>query len=137
MNSKTKVVLASVLGLGLAFGAGYYSKPESTKEIVKYKEAKDVVTVVTKYVYKDGTTKEQTVIKDKSNTSIDSETETIRKGLGVRVSLYKILNEQSAYGLQLHSPPLLNIFKAQVGLSAGAEQVGGIINYNGGVYAQF
>ncbi len=126
-----------IIVIGCSYALGYLTKPESTKEVVKYKEAKDVVTVVTRYVYKDGTTKEQTVIKDKSNTTIDSEKLVSNKSLGVRVSVYKLLNQTNSYGLQLHSPPLISIFKSQIGLSAGAEQVGSITNYNGGVYVQF
>lgn len=136
VNRKAKLIIAALLLLGIAFGAGYYSKPDNVKEVVKYKEAKDIVIIKTRYVYPDGTIKEQEVTKDKSTTELDKVVES-SKGLGVRVSVYTLLNASDSYGVQIHSPPVISIFKSRLGLTAGAETINGNINSNVGVYVQF
>lgn len=129
-----KKVITIVLLLGASFGAGYFSKPDKVTEVVKYKESKDTIKIVTKYVYPDGSTKEQTVEKDKSTIDLDSSKVVENKKLGVRIALKTKIDSEPIYALNIDSPPLLNIYKWNVGLSAS-------VNTNqeiyGGVYVQF
>lgn len=135
--NKSKTILIAILLIGISFGAGYYSKPDNVKEVVKYKESKNIVIVKTRYVYPDGTIKEQIVEKDKSITELDSEKVVTNRNLGVRVKIAtKIggLESEPIYALGLDSPPLLKLFKTQIGLSASVNTEQEIY---GGVYVQF
>jgi len=135
MQKETKQkIIGGILLLGLSFGAGFYSKPETVKEVVKYKEAKDTVKIVTKIVYADGTTKEQTIEKDKSTISSESTKIQENRRLGTRLSLSKQFSAGEVYSLGLDSPPLLNLFKMQVGVSASVNTEKEVY---GGVYVQF
>lgn len=136
MSTRSKVVVC-VLLLGTGYAAAWFTKPESVKEVVKYKEAKDVIIVRTRIVYADGSTKEQEVIKDKSQTTVDKETSILNHRLGVRAALLKKLGSQEAYSLELHSPPLVKIFSAQLGIAANADTEAGHVTTGLGIYVQF
>lgn len=136
LNSKSKILIV-VLVAGAAYAAGYFSKPAEVKEVTKYKEGKNTTTIVTKYVYPDGTTKEQTINKEQTTVELDSETKTINRNLGVRVSISKELSEQNAYSLDIHSPPLLKLFSTQIGVVAGLDNRDSSINTKIGLYVNF
>lgn len=133
--SKRVGLIVVIVAIGLGYGAAYFIAPEKVTEVVKYKEAKDTVKIVTRIVYKDGTVKEQEVTKDKSVTELDSEKVVTNRNLGVRVKIAtKIGESEPIYALGLDSPPLLKLFKTQIGLSASVNTEQEIY---GGVYVQF
>lgn len=134
--SKKRLTIIVIITAGLGYAAAYFSRPVEVKEVVKYKEAKDVVIVKTKYVYPDGTTKEQEVVKDKSVVQLDSEKVQENKKLGVRLALEQKFTSEGSRSLQLglQSPPLLKLFSMQLGVAAS---VNTDKEAYGGVYVQF
>lgn len=132
--SKSRLAIIVIITAALSYALAYFSKPAEVKEVVKYKEAKNLTTVVTKYVYKDGTVKEQTVTKDLGTISLDSEKQVKAHNLGTRLELSKLIGSESDYRLNVQSPPLLKLYKWQVGVGASVDTNK---NVYGGVYVQF
>lgn len=136
MKNRNKILICILL-LGVGYAAAWFTKPESVKEVVKYKQGKDVTIIKTKYVYADGSTKEQEIIKDKTETTVDSETVTLNRKLGVRAALLRSLDSKPAYQLELQSPPLIKIFSSQLGIAAALTSTEGRVDSYVGAYVQF
>lgn len=131
-----KSIILIIISAGLGYATAYFSRPTEVKEVVKYKEAKDVVIIKTKYVYPDGTTKEQEITKDKSITELDQVKVAENRKLGVRVAVEQKFTNEGDRSLQLglQSPVLLKLFNLQVGVAAS---VNTDKEAYGGVYVQF
>lgn len=144
--SKNKTIIAAIALVGIGYGAAYFSKPDKivtvervvVKEVLVKEVKKDVVKTIVKSP--DGTVTETVTDKSvtNSNNSKDSLTDksniTTNKAPGVRVSVLKLVASQNDYSLALHSPPLLNVFKMQVGLAGSIDTK---LNSSVGVYVQF
>lgn len=140
-QNKTKGIVAALLLLAIGYAAAYFTKPAEviveTKEVIKYREAKNIVIREIKYVYPDGTVKEEKVTEDKGviseDTIVDSSSKTLNRDLGVRLGLYRAVKEQQ-YSLHLESPALLKLWKMQLGVGAS---VTSDMDAAVGLYVQF
>jgi len=139
--NKRTMALATLLLLAIGYAAAYFTTPSEviveTKEVIKYREAKNIIIREIKYVYPDGTVKEEKVTEDKGviseDTVVDSSSKTLNRDLGVRLGLYRAVEEQQ-YSLRLESPALLKLWKMQLGVGAS---VTSDMDAAVGLYVQF
>lgn len=155
--SKKQALIAGIIFVVIGYTSAYFSKPERvevkekivTVEVEKKDTQKDIKTVKIKVTKPDGTIIEKEQSEDKTKISeeknkvllSDKSTNTINRSIGVRARLEADTNfkDFQRYRLSIDSPPVINIFKYQMGISGGAftEPGNGSVGGSIGIYIQF